>query len=66
MREALVRERTQASNQAHGFLLELGISLPKGVATMKCVWTPPQGLAGLHHGVPLIQNQSRGFALELG
>ncbi|MNE43224.1 Transposase [compost metagenome] len=28
MREALVRERTQAGNQAHGFLLEFGISLP--------------------------------------
>lgn len=35
MRQALVRERTQATNQAHGFLLEFGISLPKGVATMK-------------------------------
>lgn len=35
MREALVRERTQAGNQAHGFLLEFGISLPKGLATMK-------------------------------
>lgn len=29
MRDALVRERTQsATNQAHGFLLEFGISLP--------------------------------------
>src|SRR3990167_4916370 len=35
MRDALVRERTQATNQAHGFLLEFGISLPKGLATMK-------------------------------
>ena len=35
MRDALVRERTQATNQAHGFLLEFGISLPRGLATMK-------------------------------
>lgn len=35
MRDALVRERTQATNQAHGFLLEFGICLPKGLSTMK-------------------------------
>lgn len=35
MRDALVRERTQATNQAHGFLLEFGISLHRGMATMK-------------------------------
>lgn len=35
MREALVRERTRANDQAHGFLLEFGISLPTGLATMK-------------------------------
>lgn len=35
MRESLVHERTKAANQMHGFLLEFGISLPKGLAIMK-------------------------------
>jgi transposase len=35
MRDALVRERTRAANQAHGFLLEFGVSLPKGLAFMR-------------------------------
>uniref|UniRef100_UPI003F496A5C IS110 family transposase n=1 Tax=Cupriavidus necator TaxID=106590 RepID=UPI003F496A5C len=35
VRDSLVRERTQASNQVHGFLLEFGISLPVGHAVMK-------------------------------
>ena len=35
MRESLVHERTKTTNQMHGFLLEFGISLPKGLAVMK-------------------------------
>jgi transposase len=31
VRESLIRERTKASNQIHGFLLEFGVSLPIGV-----------------------------------
>jgi transposase len=30
VREGLVRQRTAATNQIHAFLLEFGISLPKG------------------------------------
>lgn len=32
MREALVRDKTATTNQIHAFLLEFGISLPKGPA----------------------------------
>ncbi|MBR0596247.1 IS110 family transposase, partial [Bacillus altitudinis C16B11] len=35
MRESLVHDRTKTANQMHGFLLEFGISLPKGSAIMK-------------------------------
>lgn len=35
MRETLVRDRTRTANQMHGFLLEFGVSLPKGLAIMK-------------------------------
>jgi transposase len=35
VREALVRERTSATNQIHAFLLEFGLSLPKGPAIIK-------------------------------
>lgn len=35
VRESLVRDRTKASNQIHGFLLEFGISLPVGHAAIK-------------------------------
>src|SRR5690606_18932980 len=35
VREALVRDRTVTTNQVHGFLLEFGISLPKGPAIIK-------------------------------
>jgi len=35
LRESLIRDRTKAVNQMHGFLLEFGISLPKGLAVMK-------------------------------
>lgn len=35
LRESLVRDRTKSANQMHGFLLEFGISLPKGLAIMK-------------------------------
>jgi len=34
MRESLIRDRTKTVNQMHGFLLEFGISLPKGLAIM--------------------------------
>lgn len=37
MRESLVRDRTKTANQMHGFLLEFGISLPKGLAIIKRV-----------------------------
>jgi len=35
LRESLIRDRTKAVNQMHGFLLEFGISLPQGLAIMK-------------------------------
>jgi len=35
VREGLVRQRTAATNQIHAFLLEFGISLPKGPAIIK-------------------------------
>jgi transposase len=35
LRESLVHDRTKTANQMHGFLLEFGISLPKGLAIMK-------------------------------
>lgn len=35
LRESLVRDRTKTSNQMHGFLLEFGVSLPKGPAVMR-------------------------------
>ena len=35
VREALVRDRTSTTNQIHAFLLEFGISLPKGPAIIK-------------------------------
>lgn len=35
LRESLVRDRTKTANQMHGFLLEFGISLPKGFSVIK-------------------------------
>jgi transposase len=35
MRESLVHDRTKTANQMHGFLLEFGVSLPRGLAIMK-------------------------------
>jgi len=35
MRDSLVRDRTKTANQAHGFLLEFGISLPKGLSLVR-------------------------------
>jgi transposase len=35
IRERLVRERTATVNQIHGFLLEFGFSLPRGVALLR-------------------------------
>ncbi|MFV8607830.1 IS110 family transposase [Ralstonia pseudosolanacearum] len=34
VRESLIRDRTKAVNQIHGFLLEFGISLPVGMAVI--------------------------------
>ncbi|NHB12413.1 IS110 family transposase, partial [Burkholderia cepacia] len=34
VRESLIRDRTKATNQIHGFLLEFGISLPVGKAVI--------------------------------
>lgn len=33
--ESLLRDRTKTVNQMHGFLLEFGISLPRGLPIMK-------------------------------
>jgi transposase len=35
LRESLVSDRTSATNQMHGFLLDFGIRPPKGLAIMK-------------------------------
>ncbi|MBD2816673.1 IS110 family transposase [Xenorhabdus sp. Flor] len=35
VRESLVRDKIKTANQIHGFLLEFGISLPRGEAIMK-------------------------------
>ncbi len=35
IRDPLVRDRTKTANQAHGFLLEFGISLPKGLSLVR-------------------------------
>ncbi|CEE95311.1 transposase (fragment) [Xenorhabdus nematophila str. Anatoliense] len=35
VRESLVRDKIKTTNQIHGFLLEFGISLPRGEAIMK-------------------------------
>ncbi|WP_150705526.1 IS110 family transposase, partial [Pseudomonas fluorescens] len=35
MRESLVHDRTKTANQMHGFLLEFGVSLPRGLTIMK-------------------------------
>src|SRR5690606_33325112 len=35
MRGSLVRDRTKTANQAHGFLLEFGISVPKGLSLVR-------------------------------
>ena len=35
VRDALVRERVKATNQMHAFLLEFGISMPRGIAVIK-------------------------------
>ena len=35
VRESLVRDRVRSTNQIHGFLLEFGVSLPKGQAVIK-------------------------------
>lgn len=35
IRESLVRDRTKTANQLHGFLLEFGISLPKGLSLVR-------------------------------
>ena len=35
LRESLVHDRTKATNQMHGFLLEFGVSLPTGLAVAR-------------------------------
>ena len=35
VRESLVRERVKTTNQMHAFLLEFGISLPRGIAVIR-------------------------------
>lgn len=35
IRESLVRDRTKTVNQVHGFLLEFGVSLPKGLSLVR-------------------------------
>ena len=35
VREGLIRDRTGTVNQIHGFLLEFGVSLPKGMAVIR-------------------------------
>ena len=35
VRESLVRDRVRSTNQIHGFLLEFGVSLPKGQAVIR-------------------------------
>jgi transposase len=52
VRESLVRDRTKASNQIHGFLLEFGISLPIGYAAIKRL---PSVLAEQHLPARLIR-----------
>lgn len=48
LRESLVRDRTKTVNQMHGFLLEFGISLPRGLAIMK-----PQPVILTQHELPI-------------
>ncbi len=35
VRDSLVRERVRTTNQMHAFLLEFGISMPRGIAVIK-------------------------------
>lgn len=35
VRESLVRDRVKTTNQIHAFLLEFGVSTPKGTALIK-------------------------------
>ncbi len=35
IRESLVKDKVKTTNQMHGFLLEFGISLPRGEAVIK-------------------------------
>jgi len=76
VREALVRDRTGTINQVHGFLLEFGISLPKGPAILQRLPTvlaqhpdlPPQVIAlleRLHTHCKYLDEQIRQFEREL-
>jgi len=75
LRERLVRERTATVNQIHGFLLEFGISLPRGAALMSRLPTvldhetlPPR-LVGLvvrlHAQVHYLEEQLRQVVQDL-
>ncbi|PQQ35994.1 IS110 family transposase [Photorhabdus laumondii] len=47
VRESLVRDKVKTTNQIHGFLLEFGISLPRGDAVIKRL-----SLVLAEHGLP--------------
>ena len=40
IRDALIRDRTKTANQVHGFLLEFGVSLPKGLSLVRRLPAP--------------------------
>lgn len=35
VRDSLVRERVKTTNQMHAFLLEFGVSIPRGIAVIR-------------------------------
>src|SRR5512144_3287200 len=76
VREALIRDRTGTINQVHGFLLEFGISLPKGPAILQRLPTvlaqhtdlPPRLIAlleRLHAHFQYLDEQIRQLEREL-
>ncbi|CQD71525.1 transposase for insertion sequence element IS1328 [Yersinia enterocolitica] len=52
VRESLVRDKVKITNQMHGFLLEFGVSLPKGSAVIKRL-----SLVLIEHELPPCQVQ---------
>lgn len=63
VREALVRDRIATINQVHGFLLEFGISLPKGPAIIKRL----PAVLSEHEGptAPAVDRRAGAFAHSL-